>query len=311
LGWYEQIILDGKSTFKHHLIMGDRPEQNRYGLVVSELHSVNLVDIDGDGLKDIVTGKTFWSHHRKSPMWDADPVVYWFRLTRTEDGVDWIPIQAGNQSGIGRQLSVHDVNQDGLPDIVVGGMKGTYLLTQSRKQVDQSQWIESLPKPYVPTGKRTDRGQPISNQGKLAGAIEGESMTVVQVSGGKTSIQNMSGFKQDKWSGNQQLFWREATPRARLTLEFGVEEDGEYEVGAVLTTARDYAIINMQLDGAALGTSIDLYEAPDVRTTGVLKFGTRSLKAGKHRLLLETIGANESAIKSYMVGLDCLLLEKQ
>jgi hypothetical protein len=311
LGWYEQVAGDGPITFKHHLIMGDRPELNRYGLVFSELHSVNLVDVDGDGLKDIVTGKTYWSHHRKSPMWDADPVVYWFRLTRTEAGVDWVPMQAGNESGIGRQLSVHDINQDGHPDFIVGGMKGTYVLRQRRSRVDEATWLESLPKVYKPTGDRTDRGQPQDDQQPLQGAIEGESMKVVGVTAGDTSLQDMSGFKKDRWSGDRQLFWKGATPRARLTLEFEVPEDGQYEVGAVLTTARDYSIINLQLDGAALGSSIDLYEYPDVRTTGLLKFGTRSLDAGKHRLLLETIGANDSAIKSYMVGLDCLVLEKK
>ena len=39
--------------------MGDQAAQNRYGVVFSEPHSVTLADIDGDGLKDIVTGKTY------------------------------------------------------------------------------------------------------------------------------------------------------------------------------------------------------------------------------------------------------------
>ncbi len=72
----------------------------------SELHSVALADIDGDGLKDIVTGKTYWSHHRQSPMWDAGAVVYWFKLVRGDDGVDWIPYKADGEAGIGRQISV-------------------------------------------------------------------------------------------------------------------------------------------------------------------------------------------------------------
>lgn len=310
LGWYEQVSEDGAISFRHHLIMGDRAEQNRYGLVFSELHSVNLVDVDGDGLKDIATGKTYWSHHRQSPMWDAGPVVYWFRLTRTDTGVDWIPVQAGKESGIGRQLSVHDLNQDGQPDFVVGGMKGAYVLKQSRRVVDEATWRASLPKVYQATGERTDRGQPVDVD-RLQGTVEGESMKVVSVSTGSTSTQDMSRFKQGRWSGNKQLFWRGATPRARLTLEFEIAEDGQYEVGAVLTTARDYSIVNMRLDGAALGTSIDLYDYPDVRTTGLLEFGTRDLKAGKHRLLLETTGANPSAVKSYMVGLDCLVLKRR
>jgi hypothetical protein len=84
LAWHEQLRDGDKIVFREHLIMGDRPAQNRYGLVFSELHSVNLADIDGDGLKDIVTGKTYWSHHTQSPMWDAGAVVYWFRLVRGE-----------------------------------------------------------------------------------------------------------------------------------------------------------------------------------------------------------------------------------
>ncbi len=313
LAWYEQVRDGEQITFKHHLIMGDRPEQNRYGVVFSELHSMNLVDIDGDGLQDIVTGKTYWSHHRKSPMWDTDPVVYWFRLDRSGEGVDWVPHLAGDTSGIGRQLGIHDTNGDDVPDIVVGGMKGTYVLTQSRVPVDEATWLKSQPKIHASARQRTDRGEPpvFGDDARVAGAVEGESMKVLQVSGGKTSVQNMSGFKKGRWSDGKQLFWTGTKPRARLMLEVEIDEDGEYEVGAVLTTARDYAIINMQLDGAALGSSIDLYEYPDVGTTGLLQFGTRSLKAGKHRLLIEMLGANDSAIKSYMVGIDCLVLNKK
>ena len=43
--------------------MGKEPE-NKYGVKFSELHAIDLVDMDGDGLKDIVTGKRFWSHGR-------------------------------------------------------------------------------------------------------------------------------------------------------------------------------------------------------------------------------------------------------
>ena len=57
-------------------------------------------------------------------MWDAGAVVYWFKLVRTNEGVDWVPYLAYDDSGIGRQVIVSDVNADNLPDIVVGGMKG-------------------------------------------------------------------------------------------------------------------------------------------------------------------------------------------
>lgn len=145
LAWYEQTRDGDKIEFQQHLIMGSTPEENAYGLVFSELHSVALADIDGDGLLDIVTGKTYWSHHRQSPMWDAGAVVYWFRLVRTDDGVDWVPYQADGEAGIGRQVTVRDVNGDGLPDIVVGGMKGAHVLIHHRREVDRNEWEQAQP----------------------------------------------------------------------------------------------------------------------------------------------------------------------
>ena len=147
LAWFEQVQEDGKSTFRKHLIMGSKKEENRYGVLFSELHTVNLVDMDGDGLKDIVTGKTYWSHHRQSPLWDAGAVVYWFKLVRNEDGVDWIPIKADGEAGVGRQVTVGDVNADKLPDIVVGGMKGSHVLIHKSKEVSEKEYKNSLPKP--------------------------------------------------------------------------------------------------------------------------------------------------------------------
>jgi hypothetical protein len=148
LAWYEQTREGGEIGFKPHLIMGDKPEQNRYGLVFSEPHSVQLADIDGDGLKDIVTGKTYYSHHKASPMWDAGAVVYWFRLVRTPQGVDWVPYKADGESGIGRQLVVYDINKDGLTDLAAGGMKGAHVLIHHREAVDKARWLEAQPKVF-------------------------------------------------------------------------------------------------------------------------------------------------------------------
>lgn len=156
LAWYEQVPGEKEPQFKQHLIMGSKPEENRYGLVFSELHSVNLADIDGDGLKDIVTGKTYWSHHKQSPMWDAGAVTYWFRLVRGEQGVDFVPYKADGEAGIGRQLSIVDLNGDKLPDIVVGGMKGCHVLLHSRQAVDEATWRKVQPKLLAPQSAPAD-----------------------------------------------------------------------------------------------------------------------------------------------------------
>ena len=52
--WFEQgEVKDGSPTFTQHDLFPD---------LVSETHALIAADINGDGLKDLVTGKRFWSH---------------------------------------------------------------------------------------------------------------------------------------------------------------------------------------------------------------------------------------------------------
>ena len=104
-------------------------------------------DIDGDGLKDIVTGKRFWAHGPKGDPEPGEPaVLYWFKLTRTDDGVHYIPHKIDDDSGVGCQFSVGDVNGDGHPDIVTGNKKGGYIFLQEVKKVSKEEWEEAQPK---------------------------------------------------------------------------------------------------------------------------------------------------------------------
>lgn len=312
LAWYKQVKKDGTTVFQKQLIMGDRPADNPFGLVFSELHSVALVDMDGDGLKDIVTGKTYYSHHRQSPMWDAGAVVYWFKLERTPEGVRWIPHKIDGQAGIGRQISIVDVNGDKLPDIVVGGMVGAHVLTHKRERVSKAQWEAAQPKLMKFATAPSIRGpQSVldSKTGKVAGAMEGEDLRIEKVTAGRTVVQQMTGFKKDRWSGNAQLFWTGGKPGETLTLTIEVGATGEYDVSAVMTMAKDYAIVQLAMDGKPLGKSLDLYNAPDVVTSGVLKLDTVTLKEGSHRLSIQITGANPAAVQAFMVGLDYILLK--
>ena len=70
-----------------------------------------------------------------------------------------------------------------------------------------------------------------------------------------------------------------------------------------MTCARDYAIVEVTLDGKPLSDPIDLFEE-QVVTTGLLSFKTTDIAAGKHTLAIEVVGANSQAAKAYMVGLD-------
>ncbi|MEZ6068251.1 MAG: c-type cytochrome [Planctomycetaceae bacterium] len=143
---------------------------------------------------------------------------------------------------------------------------------------------------------------------RVQGALEGETLRVVKVTGGAAAPQPMGGFSADRWSGVNQLWWTGGNPGTRLTLAVPVKEPGRYELFAVMTKARDYGIVQLALDGEPLGGPIDLYNNPEVITTGPLSLGTVDLTAGEHQLTIEITGTNPQAVKVYMFGLDYLYL---
>jgi len=155
LGWYEQLKdLDdtGHPQFKAHVFMNKEVSENRYGVAFSQLHAIELADINGDGLKDIITGKCFWAH---GPTGDPDPsapaVLYWFQLVRAKDGtVDYVPHLIDNDSGVGRQIGVADVNDDTLPDLIIGNKKGTFVFLHQTRTVSGREWNELQPQVKYP-----------------------------------------------------------------------------------------------------------------------------------------------------------------
>ncbi|HEX2213428.1 MAG TPA: VCBS repeat-containing protein, partial [Mycobacterium sp.] len=118
---------------------------NPYGVQFSQLHAVDLADVDGDGLKDILTGKTYRAHDFADPGSREAPVVYYFRLTRNEGQVEFVPYQIDDQAGIGRQLESGDLNGDGLLDLVVGNKNGVFVFIQKVRTVDRTEWEKAQP----------------------------------------------------------------------------------------------------------------------------------------------------------------------
>ncbi len=149
LAWYEQVRKGGDITFREHIIMNSKPEDNKYGVKFSQLHSIDLIDMNGDGLKDIVTGKRYWAH---GPTGDAEPgapaVLYWFQLVRNKDkSVDWVPHLIDDDSGVGTQVTAGKVSGGKFPDVVVGNKKGLFFFQHETKQVSKAEWEQAQPKP--------------------------------------------------------------------------------------------------------------------------------------------------------------------
>ncbi len=125
---------------------------------------------------------------------------------------------------------------------------------------------------------------------------------------GNVQTQGMGHFKAGTWKDNNHLWWTGAKPGDTLELAVPVKKAGKYDVSVVLTKARDYAVVQLALDGRKAGPEIDLYH-PEVTNTEPISLGSFDLAEGEHTLSVRIVGANEKAVKSYMFGIDQLALE--
>lgn len=123
--WFEQgAPQDGHPTFTRH---------DLFHRLVSETHALIAADVNGDGLKDLITGKRFWSHGKSEPGSDMPARLYWFEARRGADGlVSFTPRLIDEDSGVGTQFSVTDVNGDGLLEITTSNKKGVHFFEQVR-----------------------------------------------------------------------------------------------------------------------------------------------------------------------------------
>lgn len=148
LCFYEHIKIDGEITFKEHIFMNKEKSENRYGVAFSQPHAMAMADMNQDGILDLITGKRFWAH---GPTGDPDPslpaVLYWFEIKRSPSGVDFIPHLIDDNSGVGTQVEVKDVDKNGLLDVIVGNKKGVFLHLHKSRSVSQAEWIAAQPKP--------------------------------------------------------------------------------------------------------------------------------------------------------------------
>lgn len=128
IAWFEQTNEGGAEGWTKHLIVGEKPEENPQGIVFSQPHAIDLVDMNGDGLMDFVTGKRFYAHGPKGdPDPQGTPYLYWFELKREGKQAKFIGHRIDDASGVGTQVMAGDINGDKKPDVVVGNKRGAYV----------------------------------------------------------------------------------------------------------------------------------------------------------------------------------------
>lgn len=99
----------------------------------SQTHAVETTDVNGDGQLDYVTGKRFFAHNGNDPGGKDEVVMYWYEVRREKNQQPvFVPhrISAGNDTGVGTQFEIQDMNKDGKPDIVLSNKKGVNVLIQ-------------------------------------------------------------------------------------------------------------------------------------------------------------------------------------
>ncbi|MBD3267640.1 DUF1080 domain-containing protein, partial [bacterium] len=100
---------------------------------ISQLQSAKLADMDGDGTKDIVTGKRYLAGNGFDPGFAEPLALFWYQVEKGTKPVFSKHIITYDQPiGTGLNLRMADIDQDGDMDILAAGKTGLYLLKSNR-----------------------------------------------------------------------------------------------------------------------------------------------------------------------------------
>ena len=133
LFWMEQKKdAAGKRTWIEHPI----------DLSASQLHTLEMVDLTGDGKPELLVGKRYRGHDEKDPgSFDPLNIDYYTIEPGKQPKLTRHPIAYNSLAGAGMQFRVADLDGDGDVDIVMGGKTGQF-------------WFENLTVNKVPWQKR-------------------------------------------------------------------------------------------------------------------------------------------------------------
>ena len=130
LSWMENTLdsatTDAKPDWPIHSI------DDRY----SQVHTLAMADVDGDGDDELIAGKRFRAHNGRDPGGDGPPVLYYYDIAvESGDNASARPAVTFNRHvideghvGCGLQIVAEDLDGDGDVDLATAGKSGTYVM---------------------------------------------------------------------------------------------------------------------------------------------------------------------------------------
>jgi hypothetical protein len=91
----------------------------------SQVHALKLIDIDGDGVPELLAGKRYRGHSGRDPGSYEPLVIYYYKIDHS-GGFTRYPISVNGTGGAGTQFVVEDFDGDGDLDIATAGKTGVH-----------------------------------------------------------------------------------------------------------------------------------------------------------------------------------------
>ncbi len=118
LDWYEQKRDKKTTTWIKHVI---DPFNSQY-------HTMEWIDLDGDGKEELITGKRYRAHNGNDPGENDPTGIYYFKWNGESFSKQIISYgELGEGKGTGLYFTAADLTGSGRKDIIVAGKDGLYV----------------------------------------------------------------------------------------------------------------------------------------------------------------------------------------